>query len=249
MPPSGKKRSRQSEDDGSKKKAKGVAAEEQPASSATKTKSLSTPATPSLAAATGASPAPRSFPRRTLDLFKFGSASKEAPKEEMKQDTLGNPYEQSRTATTAAPPIANTKKKPELTKVVNKKASTPPSPLVETSKKETSFTATNGSVAVKASTTRRIRNPTSVPCILLFLVAILMWCTVTLLGLLLSERMDHELQVWNLRDLLHKSEAVGVPPEPELVKHWKERAEQLESQKKGILKEFGEKLVNLDYME
>jgi hypothetical protein len=164
---------------------------------------------------------------------------------EPEEDTVGNPYEDTRAAS------------------LTEKKETPPPPAMKTSvpvvvvappsNKETSGKTKVEPVVLNGNVqpvTKKRTNPTSVPCILLFLVAILMWCTVTLLGLLLSERMEHELQVWHLRDMVYKSkEEPQVTDLEQNVKHWKGVAEKLESEKKGMLREFGDTLASLEYME
>jgi len=232
MPVTGKKRARKAEEDASKKKPKAGAAEEP-----TRSPQLSPPraaVTPSLT-----SPSPAPMRKGTLS-----KTANSAPKEE---DTLGNPYEAPRAPTSS---IANSKK--QEAPLTKKSATLAAAPL------ETEPVLTNGTACssrIKGSQDKSKRSRTSIPCILLFFVAILMWCTVALVGLLLSERMDHELQMWTLRDMLHKSESVQVPSPPEVeelqknVHFWKGRAQQLESQKKGMMQEFGEKISSLEYME
>lgn len=95
------------------------------------------------------------------------------------------------------------------------------------------------------------------PCFLLFLVVLLFWSSVTLLGLLLSERLDHYLQLAQFKEMLLKSQAVGIPPPPpaaveELQKnvlHWRNLVKNLKLQKTSMLQKFGEKLASLESME
>jgi hypothetical protein len=95
-----------------------------------------------------------------------------------------------------------------------------------------------------------------VPCFLLFLVVLLFWSSVTLLGLLLSERLDHYLQLAQFKEMLLKSQAVGIPPPPAAVEdlqknvqHWRNLVKNLELQKTSMLQKFGEKLASLESME
>jgi hypothetical protein len=154
---------------------------------------------------------------------------------EKEPDTIGNPYEEKRPLAMKEAPTPV--KKPTKTEVVAE-------------------VSLNGAVTMDhpyaSPAKKRI---TSVPCILLFLVAFFLWCSVTLLGLLLSERLEHQLQIHHLKQVLAKSEAVGVPPPPTVeelqknVKHWKDLVKNLELQKRGMLQEFGEKLASLESME
>lgn len=235
MPASGKKRARKAEEDAASKKKQKAGGADEPAKSPKRATARAT-ATPALA-----SPAP--VIKTTLR--KTAASKAAAKKAEEEEDTLGNPYEQERRA-----PGSSIAKKQAMPA---KKKSAPAVPSSDTTIK--TEPVMNGTTVKTEHVVNKRRNPTSLPCILLFLVAVLMWCTVTLLGLLLSERMDHELQVWHMRDLLHKGEDVAVPPPPKVeeleknILHWKGHVEQLESQKKGMMQEFGEKLVSLEYME
>jgi hypothetical protein len=226
MPISGKKRARKSQEDASKKKAKqedataasGANIDDSP-------KVIVAVATPSLAASPTArkSSAPQVSTRNVTSLTLMA---------QHQTDTVGNPYDNELPA--VSPSVADTKK-----------AAPPQKKAAASANKKESLATPNGTTVKTEVTVVSKRNPTSVPCILLFLVAILMWCTVALLGLLLSERMDHELHVWQLRNMLHKSEAVGIPLPPE----GEELQKKLDSKKKSKLQEIGEKLVNLEYME
>jgi hypothetical protein len=227
MPISGKKRARKSQEDASKKKAKHEDATAAAASGA----NIDSPkvnvavATPSLVA----SPAARKSSAPQVSTRNVTSRTLMA---QQQTDTVGNPYDDESPA--VAPSVADTKK-----------AAPPQKKAAASANKKESLATPNGMTVKTEVTVVSKRNPTSVPCILLFLVAILMWCTVALLGLLLSERMDHELHVWQLRNMLHKSEAVGIPLPPE----GEELQKKLDSKKKSKLQEIGEKLVNLEYME
>lgn len=226
MPISGKKRARKSQEDASKKKAKqedataasGANIDDSP-------KVIVAVATPSLAA----SPTARKSSAPQVSTRNVTSRTLMA---QHQTDTVGNPYDDESPA--VAPSVADTKK-----------AAPPQKKAAASANKKESLATPNGTTVKTEVTLASKRNPTSVPCILLFLVAILMWCTVALLGLLLSERMDHELHVWQLRNMLHKSEAVGIPLPPE----GEELQKKLDSKKKSKLQEIGEKLVNLEYME
>ena len=234
MPLSGKKRARKSQEDASKKKAKQedatAAAAAAVATINNSPMGVGAAATPSLAASPAArKPSPANVSTRNVKSSNMAS--------QQQNDTVGNPYD-NESPSVVAPSLADSKKG----------ASHPKEGALPPTRRnlEQHF---NG-MTLKSETPAPVvskRNPTSVPCILLFLVAILMWCTVALLGLLLSERMDHELHVWQLRNMLHKSEAVGLPLPPE----GEELQKKLDSKKMmgNKLQEFGEKLVNLDYME
>ena len=228
----GKKRTRKEEEDASKKKSRATEEEE--------TVVVPPAATTQVAAATAAPPA--AAPAAAVVHKQPASmAPKKSPPRKTTRVQQATPYD----------------KQPQF----NKADDTPtkvPVPLVhpaatKTSTKQSTLKSEDSPMHSPNKLLTPRRAISSVPCALLFLVAFLLWCTVTLLGLVLSERMDHELQMWQLRQLLTKSEAIGTPLHPdecqEHVNHWKGLAGKLESQKKGMLKEFGEKLAKLDLME
>ena len=236
MPASGKKRSRKAEEDASKKKQKagGEQLAKKEAASAVGALAQGAPIH---------AVARKETPNREASL-PVKALTPQIAKEPEDEDTLGNPYEQTRAW------LAKKQETPAKKETAPVVADSPPPAKITNETSKSKSVVLNGVNVVQPSVTKKRTNPTSVPCILLFLVAILMWCTVTLLGLLLSERMEHELQVWHLRNMVNK--AAENPQVNELqqdVKHWKGVAQKLESQKKGMLQEFGEKLATLEYME
>lgn len=107
----------------------------------------------------------------------------------------------------------------------------------------------NGHDSYSSTKARRSRFG-SIPFLLLLLVAFFLWCTVILLGLLLSERMEHQLQMSELRQIAAKVQRTGPTIMQGLqskIQEWKSTAIKLESEKRGILQEFGEKLKSLEF--
>jgi hypothetical protein len=159
-------------------------------------------------------------------------------------DDLGNPYE----ATSKL-----------MMGVVAAKQQAPTPPIKIKSPSTPNKTALNGVGSTpfivdhhSPSMMKRSNSRTSVPCILLFLVAFFLWCSVTLIGLLLSERLEHQLQMYQLRQVLQKREQVVTNnddnnPKQDNINRWKEMVNKLEWQKKGMMKEFGEKLASLEF--
>jgi hypothetical protein len=168
-----------------------------------------------------------------------------------KEESLGNPYEAKRVGVAVA---------------VKQDTSTPNMSIVKSPSTPTKTVLNGGGGSTTTSMDHHYHSPpfttmkrqASVPCILLFSVAFFLWCSVTLIGLLLSERLEHQLQMHQLRQVLQKSEQVGVPNIPSIegydeddkqnnINHWKELVNNLEWQKKGMMKEFGEKLASLEF--